>query len=322
MTARAPDPAGSSRLGLYVGNLILLLLLGVSVSGYVLYFTSWFPVFGGLLGLGGLFAWVGFVSGMLKDSRKEALQDAFERAVLLSRWTVVCLLVVAAALLLGAAHLGSLRLESAGDAHDRVVTITAEGGAPVRFRLSAHADGVRVLPTGLLGTRTYRVKVSGLPHLVAPIRALRRLDLSVPSSFLGRPVLLVRPVVNLSATLANAEEPYSLSVALNGVPGPAPLQPYRGGTVWIGADDDTDLPDTAAKRWRLELIGTGASEAALTRWEAPQSVEPPALPRPGDLVQVRVLNPDGSELVATRVRVETPGRSGDFFQEVKLDVPH
>jgi hypothetical protein len=180
-----------------------------------------------------------------------------------------------------------------------------------------------VLPTGLLGTRPYRVKVSGLPHLVAPIRALRRLDLSVPSSFLDRPVLLVRPTANLSATLAMAEEPYSLSVALNGVPGPARLHPYRGGTVWVGADDDIDLPETARKRWRLELIGAGASEAALTRWEAPQFVEPPALPRPDDRVQVRVLNPDGSELVATDVvRVEASGRSGDFFQEVKLDVPH
>lgn len=322
MAARTPEPAGGSRLGLYAWNLVLLLLAGVSVSAYVLYFTSWFPVFGGLLGLGGLFAWVGFVSGLLKDSRKEALQDAFERAILLRRWTVVCLLVVATALLLGAAHLGSLRLESVGDARDRVVTVTAEGSEPIRFRLAAQGDAVRLLPTGLLGTRPYRVKVSGLPHLVAPVRALRRLDLSVPSSFFDRPVLLVRATAALSATLERETEPYSLSVTLNGVPGPVRLQPYRGRTVWIGADDDTELPEAAIRRWRLELVVAGASEAVLTRWEEPQSVEPPALPRTGDQVQVRVLHADGSELVASDVRVEAPGRSGDFFQEVKLDVPH
>ncbi|HUF29109.1 MAG TPA: hypothetical protein VMM77_00495 [Gemmatimonadaceae bacterium] len=73
-TGRGPEEVRAEanvHLGLFTLNLLLLLGLGLLVSWWILYYTSYFPVFGGLLGLGGLFAWIAFVSGLIHGDRKE-----------------------------------------------------------------------------------------------------------------------------------------------------------------------------------------------------------------------------------------------------------
>ena len=56
-------------------NIALLLTSGVLVSAWLLYYTDWFPIVGGLLGLAGLFAWVGVLMGLVSDARKKQLRS-------------------------------------------------------------------------------------------------------------------------------------------------------------------------------------------------------------------------------------------------------
>ena len=58
-------------------NLFTLLAIGVVTSGWILYYTDYFPVVGGLLGLGGLFAWVAFLSNIIDENRKKTVSNLF-----------------------------------------------------------------------------------------------------------------------------------------------------------------------------------------------------------------------------------------------------
>lgn len=65
MNAEADKPR------LFAFNLVTLLVLGVALSFWTLYYTEAFPVVGGLLGLTGVFAWIGFIAS-LRRSRVRA----------------------------------------------------------------------------------------------------------------------------------------------------------------------------------------------------------------------------------------------------------
>ena len=61
-------------LGWFLLNLILLLGLGVSALYWIGYHTELIGVVGGLLGLGGVFAWVAFLLNIVREDRKKELQ--------------------------------------------------------------------------------------------------------------------------------------------------------------------------------------------------------------------------------------------------------
>ena len=71
-----------------------------------------------LLGLGGLFTWIAFVSGLLKDERKEEFQDGFERRVLLERRTWMAVLLAGGLFLLWASLHGTIVVQSLADDTD------------------------------------------------------------------------------------------------------------------------------------------------------------------------------------------------------------
>lgn len=51
-----------TRAKLFITNLVLVLLFGVLLSGWIFYYTDWFEAFVGLLALEGLFSWLAFVT--------------------------------------------------------------------------------------------------------------------------------------------------------------------------------------------------------------------------------------------------------------------
>ena len=77
---------------LVIGNLSLLIIVGLSISWWVLYFTDYFPVVLGLLGLGGFFAWIAFVINILSDDRKKQFQEYFDKFILQKGWTISMLI--------------------------------------------------------------------------------------------------------------------------------------------------------------------------------------------------------------------------------------
>jgi hypothetical protein len=60
--------------GIFYVNLLAILLFGVANSAWLLRFTDYFEVVGGLLALGGLFSWLAFVVKVLPDDRLKAIQ--------------------------------------------------------------------------------------------------------------------------------------------------------------------------------------------------------------------------------------------------------
>src|SRR5437867_7192741 len=61
---KSPVPAP---LWLYFINLVLWIGFGVGLSGWCLYYTEYLPQVAGLLGLGGLFAWMAFVLNLISE---------------------------------------------------------------------------------------------------------------------------------------------------------------------------------------------------------------------------------------------------------------
>src|SRR5215475_10740378 len=99
-----PDP--------FAGNLAGIIVLGVLLTAWTLYYTDAFPAIGGLLALGGLFSWVAFVSKVLPDHRLKALQDSADRRVFGNPATRRVLIAIAVIALVAGSAIGSIQLTS------------------------------------------------------------------------------------------------------------------------------------------------------------------------------------------------------------------
>lgn len=326
-------------LALYLGNLVALLTTGVLASAWVLFATDWFPALGGLLGLGGLFAWVAFVSGLLSKERKEQMQLAFERRVLLRRATRVrCALALLALAALWACAT-TLVLDASADDSDRMVEVRPGGDAQAAYGEPLHRELIPARSSRKLllfslpwSAPVYRVKPAGLPGLCVRLRRFARTPVRMPRSFADQPFLLVRPTPALSATLAAAASTYELIASLPGRPDEI-LTSYGGETVWVGAEADVPIPEGLRERWRRELVGLAALSAesggqhaasglvgvepALALWLAPRSVFSGAGPRVCAGPAGR--GPRGCETLTVRVR--RVGETSEFCQASRTLAP-
>ena len=161
-----------------------------------------------------------------------------------------------------------------------------------------------------------------LPAQWVEVQALRRTFLEIPSSFLSRPVLLVRPSAALSATAQRTPEPFVLVLSHQGKEIARDPQ-YKGQTVWVGCDEDVALPESILDRWRLELAVAQSPDIVMIRWKNPRAVAPHLILKPGEEVGVQLLrSSDQGEITSSRAQVMALAGSRDFPQEVILDVPH
>jgi hypothetical protein len=302
------------------------------MSGWLLYYTESFEVVGGLLGLGGLFAWAAFVAGLLTDDSKEKLQAAFENGVLL-RWRtmLVCLVVLAGLAALTFAS-GTLVLDAEAEDADRMVTVFGGDSAPATSRVAARSVRRLWLFTGF-GATTLRVKVDGLPGLDAMLQPPFRTHLTVPTAFEGRPLLLVRTTPLQSGSLARTPGDFELHVSLDGKS--ERLGAYGGQSVWIGTENDVPIPASVVQRWRETLTiaavtAAASSEASITpqlsavelvlaRWSAPRAVFSTATLRPGQQATVEVRRVADNHVLARATVVVRPTRAEDAIQEVILE---
>jgi len=304
-------------------SLAVLVVSGVAVSAWVLFYTDWFPVLGGLLGLGGLFAWAAFVAGVLSDDRKEELQRAFETRVLGRSWTPATLLLLLLAFLLWASLEGSVRLDSRGDDHSRVAWIQPEAFVSAEHKAGDGYVAPRSLQTYSLftgwRTRRFYLKMAGLPAREVLVQPLRRQTLAIPDDFASRPVVLIRPKPLVSS---NAEKvPYKLSVMLNGsLLGYIDAGQYHGETVWVGCDVDVAIPDRLSSLWRIELLQKYQRDDSLVRWSAPLAVAMDKLLKPGDKVAVTLQEAGETMPYASGSTVVLPVLRGQtYVQELELN---
>jgi hypothetical protein len=317
---------------LYVANLFALIATGVLVSGWLLYYTESFEVVGGLIGLGGLFAWAAFVVGLLTDESKEKLQAGFENGVLL-RWRtmLLCLVVVVGVGVLTFMS-GTVVLDAEVADADRMVSVSTSTSDGTSSRVAAHSVRRLWLFTGF-GATALRVKVDGLPGLDATLQPPFRTHLTVPTAFGGRPLLLVRTTPLQSGSLARAPAEFELHVTLAGKS--EMLSAYGGQSVWIGTEDDVPIPANVLQRWRETLTvaavaaaaGSEASiapqlsvvELVLARWSAPRAVFSNAVLRPGQQATVEVRRVADKYVLAQATVVVRPASAREAVQEVILE---
>lgn len=313
-----PEPALPGRV---VVNLGLLIALGVAASAWVLYYTHWFPVIGSLLGLGGLFAWVAFMSGLLTEDRKKQFQKAFESRVLLKERVWVGVLVFAVLFVLFATMHGSIVFHSLADDQGRKVEIRTPdpAGEPV-YQLFVPPREIqkRLVFTGW-GGRGYEIKPTGLPAVRMDVAPLGRGIVSSPSSFQARPVLLIRPEPRVSN---NAEQnPFRLVVRRDGKEiGSIPAGEYRGEAVWVGCDANVQVPAEVTSRWRLEMLRDKISQEVLARWASPLALATTTRLQARDSMRAELLREDGSAYAEGEAWIALPQPGQGFVNELQIKI--
>ena len=295
--------------------------MGVAASGWVLYYTHWFPVIGSLLGLGGLFAWVAFMSGLLTDDRKKQFQKAFENRVLLSERVWISVLILAALFALFATMHGSIVFHSLADDQGRKVEIRTSGpdGELVHELFVPPREVQKRLVFTGWGRRGFEIKAAGLPATRIDVAPLGRTIVLSPSSFHARPVLLLRPDPRVSN---NAEQNPLRLVVWRGDKeiGSIAAGVYRGEAVWVGCDPDVQVPEQVTARWRLEMLRDNISQEVLARWASPLALATATGLQARDPMRAALLHEDGTAYAEGRVWIAPPQPGQGFVNELQIKV--
>lgn len=295
---------------IFVINLLGILALGTLVSGWILYYTEWFPAIGGLLALGGVLSWLAFISRVLPEERLAALQTWADQRILSSHATLVILAVLAGGALIAATFLGSIQVTATRESTDRFVQIYRTGRTPtLEARLPAGGRVRKPVWTAWLRPTSWRVKVSGYPDEAVTVRPWRRAALSVPASF-RRPVVVVRSTIDLFDIVHN--RPRTLTIAV----GDRTFKTqFNGHALWLGCDEDVEIPPALDAAWRAEA-NARARPSVITYWLHPASIAADAKLSPGTRIAATLLDQAGRP-VTTELLV----RKDEIPQEMILDLP-
>jgi len=278
-SARTSDPTPStegqtSQPGVFLLNLVMIVLLGVAVSGWFLHFTDWFPELGGLLALGGVASWLAFVLKVLSEERIKSFQMWADRVVLGHKRTTVIVILIAGGLVLLSTVRGTIAVSSLYDSGDRAVWIFPMGtekGEPIQ--LPPGGSIKRSLFTGFHLQSSYVVKVSGYPDRVVQMASWRTSPVYVPSSLL-RPTVVLLPAPELIQSARNPDAHMKVSVSieskalhtkreLNG--------DFDGHALWVSCDEDLQVPAAVQSVWRAKLAAS-PYEPLLAYWTTPQKL--------------------------------------------------
>jgi hypothetical protein len=312
--------ANRNSLRWFVSNVVLLIVLGVAISGWLICYTDVFPLLGGFLGLTGAFAWIAFLSNIVSEERKKELQKLLEARVFLNPRTTIFVLILLILFLGWWATHGSITLSLVGDSVTRNVTIKPIGeGTATDDTVTPGAPTKR--PFFVLGQRELVVKPTALPALRITLRGFGLRTLIIPDAFVMRPVLLVRPPTELVSSALRSQMSLRASLRRRNATalanlGTVPAGVYNGETVWIGCDVAVAVPAYAEQRWHAEKI----PDLTILRWLSPSSIAPDTILEDGDVVRVELLNAQGDISAFAEVRVRAPVNSREFPQEVKLQL--
>lgn len=304
---------GASLIGVVVINLFLLIAIGVGLSWWLIRFTDWFGVVGGLLGLGGVFAWVAFLTKLVQPKRVEQLQQGFDARVLANRKARYWMLGIGLAFALATGQGAMIEVRSLGTTVNGVISVTRVGTTGSADEKSLPAGGrFRCLVWApFASARQYRIKVKGFPDKIVTVRGWSRRSLQFPSAFY-REVVLLRPSTCLIKTIEGIQG-HALVVEIDGTC--YRIDGWQGEAVWIGCDRDVRIPERRLERWRAELASRNRSRYFF-KWSEPKALRDPAgdLVRcsVGDAVRVEWIKPNGETRRLAEFTVETLLDASDF----------
>lgn len=284
------------------GNLLLLSFFSFLFLVWLYYHTPLYPL---ALTVGGFFAWAIAVTQMLPEDRRKDLQKRAER--LLRRPATSWILGgLGAIFLLAVAPIyGSFRIQTLEGAPREVELFWEReplaSDPDAKVFLKPQAERNVPIRTSWMGARNLRVKISGLPALPLEVQAWRRRPVSVPASFLERPVVLLRPVPRVGK--AASDEDYQPFLKINGQRiYPVHLfmtadgryvhdsPPYGGEALWIGCGDDVRPPPRLVDQWKHDLQQPrsdhgDAPSGYIEKWLYPRAIAPTVLLQPGDEIE-------------------------------------
>ncbi|MCK5228774.1 MAG: hypothetical protein KAR13_00815 [Desulfobulbaceae bacterium] len=312
----------NSRVAL--ANLILLIMAGISVSWWVLYYTDAFPVFGGMLGLGGLFTWIAFVGNILTSERKEEIQNFFDQCFLQKRLMLLLLIIFLSGWWLGLVPARStLLVDSLESATGHVLDVREFyeecpfSLQPIRrVKLSPRSTAKVVLPTPWFGSKDYFIKVSSFPAKKITVSGYRRERLFIPKMLIERPVVLIRPAAMDSSLVSND---FKMEILMNNEQKPAYTIPeYQGQSLWLGADADVDVPQKLITKWYMEFKGAGMREDGVSNWLPPVSLAPAAEFPGSTVITVNLKNRDNEIKYSGKLTIQPSGKARYFPEEIIL----
>ncbi|MEM7003345.1 MAG: hypothetical protein AAF529_21335 [Pseudomonadota bacterium] len=289
-------------------NLLIILTIGVAALWWLLLFTDYFELVGGLLGLGGVFAWVAFAGNIILDERKATMRESFDRVFLQSRWATILLPLLAVTLFLTfPVSMGSLVLQPVGNpAHStmQIYRLDNNGAVvlpPLIDRIIEPSAVTKVpLNVGWFDQRSFRIKLGGLPAANASLAWFERKEIRVPDHFEQRTIVVIRPHPGDSSRAAALNA--TLTVRIN--EREYTLPNYRGQAVWVGNGEDVPIDQRIQLAWRSALPTIGIADrlgidTAFTRWLPPTSIAPLHLLHEGDRVEVELAF-NGTEVRRTK----------------------
>ncbi len=302
-----PAPAAPSSRRV-VSNLVRLWLAGIALCGWVAYFTELLPLVGGLLGLGGVLAWLGFVGKLLPEERVKMLQQSFEQHCLASAPATVgslALLLVAAGLwLCGRA----VDVQAFGEPVDRLVAMAPDlVPFPEEQAALVPANGTVRFTTWAapFSRRECWVRVKGYPGRRVILPSWGRVTLRVPASF-QREVVLLKPGQHLASRTRGTQE--RLVVAIGATA--HDVGALDGRSVVVGCADDVQFGELVPAR-----KGAGGQGSALylaTEINA------------GDWLSVSLIgieNGQAKETALAQVEVRDYSQSRRFPQVEEIELP-
>ncbi len=303
----------------YKRNLCSIGLLGVLFSGWLLRYTELFEIFGGLIALGGIFSWLAFVSKVLPEDRLKSLQNWVDQEIIANAKTWKYVSAVALFLALFGCFWGTVQVEalSSGGAVLIQSAQPPEQSEPAWGLLSAGGMIRSLVWTTFWSPAQVRVKVSGLPDRVVTVLPWTKQEFQVPHSF-RRPVVLLRPSVELTQVLAN--QPRVLIVEYRGE---KRENEFKGQALWINCDDDVEVPPDILSRWRDELSHRGLSQL-LDFWSPPRALSSAGWQfNPGEKVRFTLVSKDDHNTIVacpTEYTVRSTPERGDACQQGVLNV--
>ena len=299
---------------LFVTNLICILVVGVLFTAWFFYYTDLWPEIGGLLALGGILSWLAFISNVLSKNRIDQLQEWTDQHIFSNaRSWKLCAALLAGGALCGSFR-GTVQVKQVQGGSDRMVWTQWHGRFSDDAERLAPGEAIRDDAwTSCWSPRRQTVKVGGLPAAQVTLWPWERVALYIPSSFLP-PVLLVRPSVRLMDTVLGT--PMKLVVPVGN---DKRETNFDGHPVWLGCDNDVDLPQRLRDSWRDEL-NAASSSSYMKYWLTPSVVPggPLSLP-PYSIVKLE-LQRAGTTRIVEEIKVIPFQRIEDFPQEAVLDV--
>jgi hypothetical protein len=303
------------QLRLFVRNVVALSVVGVAISIWLLLYTDLFPAIGGLLGLGGVLAWIAFLTNLIRKERKEQIQAEIENRVLLARSTIVFAILALVAFAVWAALHGTVVILSPGKGQSRAVELR-NGSATIETIQVPAESSTKTLVWTLQGSRDLTVKTDGLPELAVAVGPFGRTKVILPGSFLERPILLARLAPDALAAVKGEKAAVSVSIRDSATGAWRPygsILEYSGENFWIGAAADVQIPTAVEERWRREFERIKAAFEP----SPPRAVESPTPLVPND--QIRVCITAGGTEMAFGEATVLSRKQQVFPQELLLE---